>query len=266
LGELSKENVEALKRAAETRDPIIKDGAELMTLQALALRGLEQRGDALALLAQAAEDEPFEAWTQRNYAIALLEGGQYGQASERLAAILRLQPTDIQAKLLIDVALSLKTPAPGSGSMGFDLEFPHLNKTIYRYSFYQDPKELAVQVNFASMELIRAGESGSAISFLERFLEVYAMSPTADAPSSAKAPGSDPLKVDVQVRVHPVSVPAYLNLAKLYGGSGRGKRAIECLELALKLAPQNADTHFELGRLLRSAARPRLPSNTLKDL
>jgi tetratricopeptide (TPR) repeat protein len=57
------------------------------------------------------------------------------------------------------------------------------------------------------------------------------------------------LKVDVQVRVHPVSVPAYLNLAKLYSGTQRGDQSLDCLVLALKLAPQTVDAYFELGKL-----------------
>ncbi len=343
---------EALKRTTETRDPILKDGVELLTLEALALRGLDQREDALALFSAAADAEPFEAWTLRNFAIGLIESDRHGQAAGVLATLIRIHPTDFQAKVLLDAALSLKTPAPGSGALKFEFEFASLNKTIYRYSFYQDPKDLAIQVNFASMDLIRAGESDSAIYFLEKFLEVYALSPSLEynlaqlyntrnvrgeclrhawnairldpdfrdawdlagnalfrsgdygsavrlyrkaadldirdpearynlgcaqfgAGDTSGAEGSwreaislessaasllasreaaeeakgGVLDVHVKVRVNPISVPAYMNLAKLYADSGRGEQAIDCLALVLKLAPQNVEAYFELGKL-----------------
>ncbi len=341
----------ALKRALETRDPALNEGGELLTLEALALLGLGQRVDGLALLSSAADAEPFESWSLRNYGIGLLESGKHGEAAAVLSTLLKLYPADFQARELFDAAASRKTPAPGSSILELESDFHEFNKAIYRYSFNQEPDNLASSVNFGALELIRLGELDSAAGLLERFIELYSLSPTLeynlaqiynsrnarinclrhawkaiklqpdfrdawdlaanalfrlnefsgairlyrkavveldpadsearynlgcaqfgagdfygaelsfrdaialeasarpDAKREAPETKGNALDVHVQVRVHPISIPAYMNLAKLYTESGRAEQAIDCLNLAISLDPGTSEAYFELGRL-----------------
>lgn len=342
----------ALKRASETRDAALKEGPEMLTLEALALRGLGQREESLAMLAGAAEGAPFEDWAIRNYAVGLVESGRQGEAMATLSAMLKIYPADSQARELFDMSLSRKMPAPGSGVMKYEADFPKFDKPIYRYEFYQDPDDLAAQVNAGSIQLIQSGDTDLAAGFMMRFLELYPNAPTLEynlaqlfnvrnakldclrhawkaialkpdyrdawdlaanalfrsgdyagavrlygkavlidvrdpdarynlgcaqfgAGDSAGAeaswreaivlesPSGPPtgrgeapverkagaLDVHVRVRVNPVSVPAAMNLAKLYADTGRDEMAFESLGLALKLAPQTAEAYFELGKL-----------------
>ncbi len=64
--------------------------------------------------------------------------------------------------------------------MRYSMHFPDPEKPIYRYSFYQDPEKLAIQVNAGSMELIKAGKFDAAAGFLEKFVALYGQSPTLD--------------------------------------------------------------------------------------
>ncbi len=168
----------ALRRAEETRDPALKEGAEILTQEALCLLGLGQREDALAILKTAAEAKPFEAWTVKNLAVGYMEGGRFGAAIAALSGLLRIHPTDFQAREYLNLAMDLRMVPKAVGVQQYSKEFLNLAKPIYLYSFFQDAERLAIQVNAAALELIKAGEFDGATGFLEKFVALYGQSPT----------------------------------------------------------------------------------------
>jgi len=341
---------DAGRAIAETRDPALKESAEVLTLEALAKQGIGRDEEALSLFAAAAETEPFEDWTVRNYAAVLVERGKFDQAVERLNGLLRIFPADFRAKELLEAAEHRRIPDSDSSLVKIDSEFPRFNKTIYRYIFYQNTEILSAQVQVAALDLIRAGESEIAIDFMSRFVGLFGSapaieynlaqllngrdarlealrhawkaislrpdfrdawdlcanvlfkaadyrgavgfygraalldpgdsqgqfnlgcaqyavgdlasaeasfrevikldaSPAADAVTRQNSATLNPLSVNIQVKVNPVTVPAYLNLARIYGGSNREEMAIESLVLAIRLAPKTKEPYFELGKL-----------------
>ena len=60
----------------------------------------------------------------------------------------------------------------------------------------------------------------------------------------------DPLKVQVQVVVDPVSFPAAVALGQLYSKQGRRDEAYQTFVKAIQVKPKNPQPYFEAGRIL----------------
>ncbi len=159
--------------------PPLKKPAEVFLLEAISLDRLGRRDESLECLKAASAMKPFDVALAKNLAVAWHNRRASDQALPLLRRIVRLDPGDLEARMLLEPLQSGRRIPDAAPDLPLSKAFLEGRFDVrYRYVFRASPEDLAGRINDYALEMIRHGLIRDAAGWLKAFLENYENSPT----------------------------------------------------------------------------------------
>jgi tetratricopeptide (TPR) repeat protein len=166
-------------RPATDAGAAVKTPFEVLILMGKIYAELGRPAESLETLKAAVALRPFDAAALKNLAIASLNQGERPAAARLLQRVLRLDPADGQAQVLLEKAQDTR-PAP-EGALPLPLSRDFVDERFgvrYRYAFEGKAADIADKVNGHAMNLIKGGLIPEAARWLQSFVDISEGSPT----------------------------------------------------------------------------------------
>lgn len=156
-----------------------KTPVEVLILLGTISAELGRPAESLEALKAAVALRPYDAAALKNLAIASINQGDRVTAARFLRRLLQLNPTDVQAQLLLEKAQDARQTPEGAPPLPLSREFVEERFDVrYRYRFEGEAADVADKVNGHAMNLIKSGNVSEAARWLQSFAEIYEDSPT----------------------------------------------------------------------------------------
>ena len=175
-GDLSMSGQEkaAADASAAGRTPV-----EVLILMGKIYAELGRPAESLEALKAAVARRPFDAAALKNLAIACLNQGDRTAAARLLQRIIKLNPADVQAQVLLEKAQDTRAAPEGTPPLPLSRDFVDERFGVrYQYAFEGNAADIADKVNGHAMNLIKGGLVPEAARWLQSFVDIYEGSPT----------------------------------------------------------------------------------------